>query len=86
MDVSRPKYMAQRRVHSKLHGLETINRTKTLVSRAEEFGQNYVRSAATSVDKSEKSPQFSYIICVECVEFEDKNSTHSTQNYVRKLR
>ena len=31
-------------------------------SRAEEFGQNYVRSAATSVDKSENSPQFSYII------------------------
>ena len=29
---------------------------------AEEFGQNYVRSAATSVDKSENSPQFSYII------------------------
>ena len=27
----------------------------------EEFGQNYVRSAATSVDKSENSPQFSYI-------------------------
>ena len=33
-----------------------------LQSRAEEFGQNYVRSAATSVDKSENSPQFSYII------------------------
>ena len=33
-----------------------------LVTRAEEFGQNYVRSAATSVDKSENSPQFSYII------------------------
>ena len=32
------------------------------ISRAEEFGQNYVRSAATSVDKSENSPQFSYII------------------------
>ena len=32
------------------------------VSRAEEFGQNYIRSAATSVDKSENSPQFSYII------------------------
>ena len=30
-------------------------------SRAEEFSQNYVRSAATSVDKSENSPQFSYI-------------------------
>ena len=28
-------------------------------SRAEEFSQNYVRSAATSVDKSENSPQFS---------------------------
>ena len=34
----------------------------TAMSRAEEFGQNYVRSAATSVDKSENSPQFSYII------------------------
>ena len=33
-----------------------------LFARAEEFGQNYVRSAATSVDKSENSPQFSYII------------------------
>ena len=31
-------------------------------TRAEEFGQNYVRSAATSVDKSENSPQFSYKI------------------------
>ena len=31
-------------------------------TRAEEFGQNYVRSVATSVDKSENSPQFSYII------------------------
>ena len=30
--------------------------------RAEKFGQNYVRSAATSVEKSENSPQFSYII------------------------
>ena len=51
--------------------------------RAEEFGQNYVRSAATSVDKLENSPHFSYNFCVECVEFKDKNSTHSTQNYVR---
>ena len=33
-----------------------------ILSWAEEFGQNYVRSAATSVDKSENSPQFSYII------------------------
>ena len=33
-----------------------------LTARAEEFGQNYVRSAATSVDKLENSPQFSYII------------------------
>ena len=31
-------------------------------TRAEEFGQNYVRSAANSVDKSKNSPQFSYII------------------------
>ena len=34
----------------------------TVSTRAEEFGQKYVRSAATSVDKSENSPQFSYII------------------------
>ena len=31
---------------------------KKYLTRAEEFGQNYVRSAATSVDKSENSPQF----------------------------
>ena len=33
-----------------------------LTAWAEEFGQNYLRSAATSVDKSENSPQFFYII------------------------
>ena len=32
------------------------------ITRAEEFCQNYVISAETSVDKSENSPQFSYII------------------------
>ena len=52
------------------------------VTRAEEFGQNYVRPAATSVDKSKKSRIFLTKFCVECVEFEDKNSTHSTQNFV----
>ena len=31
-------------------------------TRTEEFGQSYVRSAATSVAKSENSPQFFYII------------------------
>ena len=53
------------------------------LTRAEEFGQNYVRSAATSVDKLENSRNFLTQFCVECVEFEDKNSTHSTQTYVR---
>ena len=37
-------------------------KTVCIDTRAEEFGQNYVRSAATSVDKSENSPQFSYVI------------------------
>ena len=35
------------------------------VSWTEEFSQMYVRSAVASVDKSENSPQFSYIFCVE---------------------
>ena len=35
------------------------SKNKKEPARAEKFGQNYVRSAATSVDKSENSPQFS---------------------------
>ena len=38
------------------------NRNLLTKPRAEEFGQNYVRSTATSVDKLENSPQFSNII------------------------
>ena len=34
----------------------------TCTTRAEEFGQNYVRSAATSVDKLTISTQYSYIV------------------------
>ena len=50
-------------IQSKENQLTDESKIKqTNTTRAEEFGQNYVRSAATTVDKSENSPQFSYII------------------------
>ena len=64
-------------------GVETFFFPQKLnTSGAEEFRQNYVRSAATSVDKLKIHHNVLTYFCVESVQFKDKISTHSTQNYI----